>query len=404
MDRYENNVSAAVHEFYNLAHPAFVILHLHKAAEYAHTVVYMHYIISKVEGTEVVKGELLGFFYAAAEAHTVEAVEYFMIGIDTYFVFLVYVSGMDVLFLDELGKDGVFVLEHDGAEAFQLGLLFTYYIYFIAAFPFASDIGNEKFEVLVENGLRGYLEFHRTHLVTADGNFHIYPFEGGQFPEERLILVHVRGVKPEGGIGTEKGDEADAVFSGTFTAGGDVGENIGLFYRFDGELGVGVEGVYPVHLVAEVTDAVGLFKGIGEYVDDGAAEGELPRLGDEVYFFEAFGNEFCPEFIVGKALPGAYREKGIGKLFFRRDTFFDGLGISDDEDPVPVLLENFADCRRPLDAKGGLVVASFHAFAAFGKKEDAVSFHHVVKVGRAVLCTFPCGKYNEMCPFSCNLG
>ena len=110
--------------------------------------------------------------------------------------------------------------------------------------------------------------------------------------EEGLFPVHVGGIQPDGCIGTEEGDETDAFLIGTVTSGGDVGENIGLLYRIYGKLGVGVEGVYFVHLVAEVTYAVGFFEGIGEYVDDGAAEGELAGLGDEIHLFKALGKEF----------------------------------------------------------------------------------------------------------------
>ena len=178
MDRYENNVSAAVHEFYDFMDAASVVLHLYQATEYAHTVVYMDHIVSKIEGAEVVEGELLCLFNAAADPYTVEAVEYFMVCIYTDFVFLVYVSGMYVLFLYEFRKDGVFVLKHDGAEAFKLGLLFTYYINFVPGFPLSLYVGNEKLEILVENGLRGYFEGYRLFILAAKGKFHVYLFEG----------------------------------------------------------------------------------------------------------------------------------------------------------------------------------------------------------------------------------
>ena len=177
MDRHENHVSPAVKEFHHFVHPAPVVFHLHKTTENTHAVVYMHDIVSHVEGAEVVEGELLGLFHRAADVHAVEAVENLMVRVAAHFVVMVDETGMDVLSLHEFRKEGVRVLEHDGTEPLQLAFLFSEDIYLITFLQAGADIRNQQFEVLVEYRLRGNVEFDAFRLVFPEGNIHINMLE-----------------------------------------------------------------------------------------------------------------------------------------------------------------------------------------------------------------------------------
>ena len=97
MDGYKNYVSSAVDEFDHFLHAAVIVLYLHQTAENAHTVVYMHHIVSQVEGVKVIEGELLGFVHRPSQAHPVETVEDFVLRVPAHFVCVVYEAGMDVL-------------------------------------------------------------------------------------------------------------------------------------------------------------------------------------------------------------------------------------------------------------------------------------------------------------------
>ena len=48
------------------------------------------------------------------------------------------------------------VLQHNGTEPLQLALLLPVYKYLITILHLLFDVGNQEFEVFVENGLRSY--------------------------------------------------------------------------------------------------------------------------------------------------------------------------------------------------------------------------------------------------------
>ena len=178
MDGYKNYVSSAVDKFYHFLHAAVIVLYLHQTAENTHAMVYMNYIVSQIEGVKVIEGELLGFVHRPSQAHTVETVEDFVVRVPAHFVFVVYEAGMDVLSLDEFRHGRMLVLQHDGMETLQLAFLFPEDIDLVIALYAGADIGNEEFEVFVENRLRSNVETNGFHLLPLERNIQINSFVG----------------------------------------------------------------------------------------------------------------------------------------------------------------------------------------------------------------------------------
>ena len=94
----------------------------------------MYYIVSYIEGTQVVYCELFTLFHCAADTYTVEAVKNLMVCIDADFILVVYKTGMKVFSGYELRKNRPFFLHHYRAQPFQLAFLLSYYINLISAF------------------------------------------------------------------------------------------------------------------------------------------------------------------------------------------------------------------------------------------------------------------------------
>ena len=161
-------------------------------------------------------------------------------------------------------------LEHDGAEPLELGLFLAVNQDFITAFHPAADVGNQQVEVLVENRLGSDMERSRLH-IPAEGRFQMDPAERLQLGEKLLFLIHVGGIQPEGRFFWKNTDDTD--FSRL--AGDDIRINISRFHLFNGQLGIAVESIDPVHFVAEERDAVRMLPGIGKNVNDRTANREL---------------------------------------------------------------------------------------------------------------------------------
>ena len=103
MNAHEHHVAVAVNEFHRFLGAAVVVGDAHQPAEGSHAVVDMHHVVAYVEGIQVVERQLLGLFHAAAELYTVEAVEYFMVGVAADFVFRIDEAGVDVPAFYKLG-------------------------------------------------------------------------------------------------------------------------------------------------------------------------------------------------------------------------------------------------------------------------------------------------------------
>ena len=139
------------------------------------------------------------------------------------------------------------------------------------------------------------------------------------------------------GIGRQELDERDAAHLVLAEAGGD-GD---LGKGFLGELRIDLEGAQRLDLVAEEVDAVGVFGGIAEDVEDGAAHGILTGFIDVIDALEAsvkehFGHELLIDLLLlvqgedgvvhfrvlghlfGESLGIGHHQEGIGRGTFGR--------------------------------------------------------------------------------------
>ena len=174
----------------------------------------MHHVVAYIEGIQIVERQLLGLFHAAAELHTVEAVEDFVVGVAADFVFRIDETGVDAPAFDEFGQTAA-VLGEDAAQAVYLALFFSVDKYLEAVFDAGGYIGRQQFEVFVERGLRGDAETHRVGSVPGiQGDVGIYPFEGLEGGEERPLFVDVGRIQPYGGIGRKYFKDAAALVGG----------------------------------------------------------------------------------------------------------------------------------------------------------------------------------------------
>ena len=145
---------------------------------------------------------MLALFHGPAHPHAVETVENLVIRVPANFVFVVDKAGMDVLFLHEFRKQGVRILQHNGTQPFQLAFLLPENQYPIIIFQAGPDIGNEQFEVLVENRLWRNIEFHQMLLrLFLEGDIQINMFMDQQRGIKLFFPVHIRRIQPHQGIG-----------------------------------------------------------------------------------------------------------------------------------------------------------------------------------------------------------
>ena len=96
------------------------------------------------------------------------------------------------------------------------------------------------------------------------------------------------------------------------------------------ELCLNLEGAYAVNLVAEEVDTEGVFRGVGEDVDDATTHGKLPRLIHIVDPLEALAHKRC--FHLGE-LYGVAHGQGHGAVsdrVARHHHLGQGVGIGDD--------------------------------------------------------------------------
>ena len=73
----------------------------------------MDYIVSYIEGTEIVESELLALVHGPSETYSVESVENLMVGIAAYFVFRIYETVVNIAFSYKF-RDDSSVLNENG--------------------------------------------------------------------------------------------------------------------------------------------------------------------------------------------------------------------------------------------------------------------------------------------------
>ena len=200
MDRHEHYVTPAVEQFHYLVHAAFVVLHLYQAAKDTHAMVDVHHKIAYVEGAEVVHRELLALFHRPSHAYAVEAVKNLVVRVQANAVLIVDKAAVDVPALHKFRKQGMFFLQHDGAQAFQLAFLLPYYIYLIIFLQPGADVTHKQLEVLVEHRLRGNVELHLLNGLFLERNIQVHVPESAGGRKEVLFLIHIRRIQPDEGI------------------------------------------------------------------------------------------------------------------------------------------------------------------------------------------------------------
>ena len=124
MNGHKHHIIILICQFDDFMHPALVILHAHQPPEDSHSIIYMDDIIPYRKGCKVVDRELFALLYSATYADPVESVEYLMVTIATYLVFMVDETVMNVAFHNKLRKYRI-VLRKNGLESFQLRLLLS---------------------------------------------------------------------------------------------------------------------------------------------------------------------------------------------------------------------------------------------------------------------------------------
>ena len=188
MHRYKHHIPVPVADFHHLADTSLVVVHPHQASEYAYAVVYVHYVVSYVEGVQVVDGQLLALFHAAAYAHAVETLEYLVVGIVRDLGILVHESLVDIHPLHELRQDSSLPAEN-GAYTVDLGGFVGINPDRVTAFRLAADILFQQIEVLVESRLGAYMELFRIGGFHSHRNLEKNPAESLRLVEEIFFLI-----------------------------------------------------------------------------------------------------------------------------------------------------------------------------------------------------------------------
>lgn len=282
-------------------------------------------------------------------------------------------------------------------------LLFSVDEYFEAAFEPGGDVGPEEFEVFVEGRLRGDGETYRVGAVLRiQGDVGVDAFEGPERREERPLAVDVGRIEPDGGVVRKNFKDTAAVFRGGVRKEG--GDDVGLLYRLFGGLGVRVEYADILDFVAPEGEAEGLAGGVGEDVDEGAANRELAGGAYEVDSFEAGGAEGFDDFVEAGGLAFFDGEDGAFHPRSGRYLLFQGVGIGYDEQQFAFVGEYLFEGGGALDAEGAFVVAALYPFSRFWEMEDDVAFGEVVKVATAVFGAFAVGQDDELQTLSGYLG
>ena len=158
-------------------------------------------------------------------------------------------------------------------------------------------------------------------------------------------------------------------------------------------LSFGLEGADALHLVAEEVDAVGVFGGEGEDVDDAAAQGVLSGFVDVVDALEAvavedFGDEGHVYPFMSVELQGLVGQFGTGDDFLGQR-----VGIGDDAEGSAGLLQ----AAQHLGAQylvGGVLLSVLDGSAeGGGEEEHVVVAQHLHEVVVEVACLFQVAQY-----------
>ena len=243
------DVIVLICELHHLMHTSLVVLHPHKSAEYSHTIVDMDYIIPYRKRCKVIDGKLLALVDRPPYAHTMESVEYFMVTVAAYLVFMIYESVVYVAAGNEFRYHSP-VLRKYGSQSFQLGLLLPVYPHPVSFLHALAYILGKELEILVEYRLGSYAEPDGILILTGKRNLHINLTEPVRNRPETPVIIHIGRIKPEKRIFRKDIHYADLL--GLIIFGSDY---IRVYFRLDhlllGKLCVAVKYVYGIYLISE---------------------------------------------------------------------------------------------------------------------------------------------------------
>ena len=123
----------------------------------------------------------------------------------------------------------------------------------------------------------------------------------------------------------------------TITSHVQFGHDGDALLAFTAQLRLHLEGTDAVHLVAEEVDAVRVFAGEREHIDDAAPESVLPRLIHIVHALEAQVRQDVHNGVHLGMLAHGYLQRAGGQFAVRHHLLGDGIGIGHDGQRVALL-------------------------------------------------------------------
>ena len=108
----EYGIIVLVRDLDDFMYTPLVVTHPDKSAEYAYTIIYVHYIIADIERGQVIDGKLLALFDSPPDADPVKSVENLMVRIAAYLVPVIYESAMYILSGTEFGLYSTVLYEY----------------------------------------------------------------------------------------------------------------------------------------------------------------------------------------------------------------------------------------------------------------------------------------------------
>ena len=122
-----------------------------------------------------------------------------------------------------------------------------------------------------------------------------------QFREECPVVIHIGRIQPDHSILFQKCQDTHTTFP--LTASNDIGVDFSLLQLFTRQLRITVESMDLFHLISEESEPVGMFQGIGKYIDDSTPDGILSRCRYKIDTFETLLDQRITQRIVGYLIP-----------------------------------------------------------------------------------------------------
>ena len=354
VDGYEHLVVVRIGELYHFLHLA-VDVRAHQSAELADTVVDVHNVVAHFNLRQFLqrKGEFARTHTVALERIFVETFENLVVGEDARFQVVVDVAFVQG-FQHRLERDFVAAVLENHPQAFELRLVVRKYVYFVAILFKVLERLADDVEILVEHALqRGaerkscivvatvadrivdvaerihcrtehigiYHVAHGVHVAFAgnDGTFR-YGFRGhctDTLAQPFLVVENQQGVLA---------DEVEQRLVGSGIAA-DVVDHANVVDLLFRELCFDIEGTDTFNVVAEEVETVRQFVGKGKNIENGAADGKLPRFVDIVHLLKTEFTQLFLRFRQVGCSAAPEMERTFAYFLFRSHLFGKGFRI-----------------------------------------------------------------------------